>query len=372
MSQSFPVKDRLKSNEPAQGAPTLRKVPCAMRGVIACVVVLAAAGTVRGQGTAGTPAAAAAAMNQHRSDLLDQCPAIAAPANATDLPIHQTVWGSAGPSVLLVHGGVQGNVGGGPATFLKQEALATMGFTVTMVDRPGFGSSPTRGDDDMVSDSVWVAQKLGNSSHLIGHSFGGGESLLAAGRRPQAVRSLILVEPGLMALLQADPESRNNPILREAARKTADAFLAAKSPGELIASVLNTMGTEPDGSPLHVSQMLQTHPDMANQVGCRLLRAHQALAAQLQQAAEEVVRAGIPVLIVTGGYNPGVDAAGEVYARILHGRHVIVKSPNHFVQQSNAPEFNRVAGDFMKQADASRASTAAAGDALTSASSPGR
>ncbi len=309
-------------------------------------------GPAHGQGGPGGPSYA---MARHRSELLAQCPAIIAPANAEKLPIHVTVWGENGPHVLLVHGGVQGNIGGGPATFLKQEALSKMGWEVEMVDRPGFGNSPTRGDDDMLADSLWVAQKLGQSSHLIGHSFGGGESVLAAGRRPQAVRSLILVEPGLAALLQTDAGAKADPVLQQNAVQTATAFLAAKTPGEVILSVVSMMGTDSDGSPNRAQRMLETDTAMANQVGCRLLRARQGTATEFEAAVDAIVKAGIPVLVVTGGYNPVMDAAGEVEARILHGRHVIVKSPNHFVQQASAEEFNRVADDFMKQADAARA-----------------
>jgi hypothetical protein len=57
------------------------------------------------------------------------------------------------------------------------------------------------------------------------------------------------------------------------------------------------------------------------------------------------------VLIVTGGWNPSFDATADVLARLLNGRHVIVRSPNHFVQYSNAAEFNTVASDFMRAAD---------------------
>ena len=39
-----------------------------------------------------------------------------------------------------------------------------------MVERPGFGQSPTCGVDDMAADAVWIAVMLGDGAHLIGHS----------------------------------------------------------------------------------------------------------------------------------------------------------------------------------------------------------
>jgi len=63
---------------------------------------------------------------EHRNALIAQCPP--APARlpepeAAKLPIHATAWGVTGPEVLIIHGGVQGGLGGGPSTFAKQEAL---------------------------------------------------------------------------------------------------------------------------------------------------------------------------------------------------------------------------------------------------------
>ena len=68
---------------------------------------------------------------EHRAALLAQCPP-APPrlpeAEAAKLPIHVAEWGTAGPEVLVVHGGVQGGLGGGPSTFAGQEALARQGW----------------------------------------------------------------------------------------------------------------------------------------------------------------------------------------------------------------------------------------------------
>ena len=61
-----------------------------------------------------------------KTALLDQCPAMSA-AGTADAPIHVDKWGNRGPAVLLIHGGVQGKLGGGPSTFDRQEALADMG-----------------------------------------------------------------------------------------------------------------------------------------------------------------------------------------------------------------------------------------------------
>src|SRR5580692_1895105 len=121
-------------------------------------------------------------MAKHREALIAQCPPLPSISDeeAAKLPIHVTRWGTTGSRVLIIHGGVQGGLGGGPKTFAQQEALALDRWRVELVDRPGFGLSPTRGADDMERDAVWIAEMLGEGAHLCGHSWGGAEALLAA------------------------------------------------------------------------------------------------------------------------------------------------------------------------------------------------
>jgi pimeloyl-ACP methyl ester carboxylesterase len=73
--------------------------------------------------------------------------------------------------------------------------------------------------------------------------------------------------------------------------------------------------------------------------------------AAMRRAAEIADRAQIPVLVITGGYSPAQNKRGEIVAKLIHGRHVIVPSPNHFVQQMNPEEFSRVVNDFMSTSD---------------------
>jgi pimeloyl-ACP methyl ester carboxylesterase len=119
---------------------------------------------------------------------------------------------------------------------------------------------------------------------------------------------------------------------------------------------LSARGAGADGGANPSAAALENHPERAMALGCALLQAQSASPAAMRQAAEIVVKAHIPVLVISGGYNGGQDATSEVVARLLHGRHVNVRSPNHFVQQSNPEEFNRTVDAFMRETDNSRAS----------------
>jgi pimeloyl-ACP methyl ester carboxylesterase len=289
-----------------------------------------------------------------QDELTRQCPQPAVPVDSASLPIHITVWGNKGPAVWLVPGGVQGGIGGGPATFAGQRPLANRGWQIHLIDRPGFGQSPSRGPDDMNADARLIAARLDQNSRLIGHSFGGAEALLAAALRPAAVRSLILVEPALTQLVASDPANLKNPIMRDSIRRVAASILAAKTPADFAASFARSLGTGIGGGPNPSVAILQAHPEKAETLGCALLLAHLASADEMREAAQTVVSARIPVLVISGGYDKGQDATAELLAKQLNGQHVIVPSPNHFIQSSNPEEFNKVVDAFMRKTEESK------------------
>lgn len=325
-------------------------VAWAAMGLVVAGAGLAAAAP--GSGGAPGMAAMGAAIAEAHARLLAQCPAVAVPADAASLPVHITRWGDKGPAVLLVHGGVQGGIGGGPSNFAGQKPLADEGFQLRLIDRPGFGQSPSRGPDDQTADAALIAAALGHGSHLVGHSFGGAEALLAAGQRPEAVRSLILIEPALQTLAATDPASLADPGVRDSLQHVVRAMLGAKTPADFATTFAGDLGTAADGGPNPSAAALKAHPERAPALGCALVRARIATPPALRQAADAVVAAGIPVLVVSGGYSAGQDASAAAVARILHGRHLVVRSPNHFIQQSNAAGFNEAAAAFMRAADA--------------------
>ncbi len=295
---------------------------------------------------------------EHRAALLAQCapaPARLPEAEAAKLPIHVTKWGTAGPVVLIVHGGVQGGLGGGPSTFAGQEALAQRGWQLQVVDRPGFGQSPSRGIDDMEADSVWIADML-DGGNLIGHSWGGAEALLAAARRPNAIRSLVLVEPALQSLLMGDPSIEADPVLKADAGRWLGMLLSAQSPRDYALAFAHSLGavrTDSD-APKTTVAALDADAELASRYGCTLLQARMAPVEAMRQAAETIAQARIPVLVVTGGWSPFFDAVGGAAAKLTGGRHVVVRSPNHFVQLASAEDFNKVVDSFMREADQAR------------------
>jgi pimeloyl-ACP methyl ester carboxylesterase len=78
--------------------------------------------------------------------------------------------------------------------FAGQRPLAD-GRPLLLVDRRGYGDSPDTVRGDFEVDAEDVLEVLGTGAHLVGHGNGGVVALLAAGRRPDLVRSLALIQP---------------------------------------------------------------------------------------------------------------------------------------------------------------------------------
>src|SRR6266566_4778290 len=106
-----------------------------------------------------------------------------------------------GPPILFVHGDIVGP----SLTWRKQRELAER-WSLIIPSRPGFGASPSLERNDFETEAPLFAELLGDSAHLVGHSYGAVIALLAAAERPEAVRSLTVSEPGALLIAAGDPD----------------------------------------------------------------------------------------------------------------------------------------------------------------------
>src|SRR5256885_12758868 len=98
-----------------------------------------------------------------------------------------------GERVVLVHGS-------GPprATWADQLALAER-YQLVVLERRGYGQDP--GDNpDFEADAKDIRELLAEPAHLVGFSYGGLGVLLAAAQRPDAIRSLAVIEPAAYSI----------------------------------------------------------------------------------------------------------------------------------------------------------------------------
>lgn len=304
--------------------------------------------------SAPDPAAMMAAVGQRRAALLAQCPP--APAATTDGAINVVELGDEGPTVIFVHGGVQGGLGGGPNTFDAQHALADRGWRLRFVERPGFGRSPSRGVDDMDADAEWIADMLGandeGAAHLVGHSWGGADALLAAARRPDAVKSLTLIEPALFPVVMTDPELRAKPEMQAVGGRLAGLMMQSETPADYaIKFAQSVLGPPDDADMLARVAGLEADRELAARVGCAVLQGRMSTPEAMRAAVDAMAARKVPVLVVDGGWTTFFQIIGQVVARFAGGRYEVVPAANHMVQQKSADQFNTLLDGFMRAAE---------------------
>lgn len=112
--------------------------------------------------------------------------------------LNVTSLGSGDP-VVFVHG----SFGWGEETWSAQKPLAAH-YRMLLVDRRGFGASQGPDAGDWKRDAEDIAALLPGRAHLVGQSYGGVSCLLAAARRPDAVRSLTVIEPPALGVVRGD------------------------------------------------------------------------------------------------------------------------------------------------------------------------
>lgn len=200
--------------------------------------------------------------------------------------VHVTVWGDGEPAVL-----VHGSFGRGEETWREQRPLSDR-YKLLLLDRRGFGASPANGRVDFERDADDVAQLLGDGAHLVGHSYGGVVSLLAAARRPVAVRSLVLIEPPAFGLARGDPA------VEELIRDSDAAASATQDPSEYRAAFLRAFGFPAQPRPLEGEDLAAARASMTERPPW-----------QADIPLDELGRAGLRVLLVQGDWCPAPDSA---------------------------------------------------------------
>ncbi len=262
-------------------------------------------------------------------------------ADSIRASIHLTRWGRSGPTVVLVHGGAQGSRVGGDRHFAAQQALADRGWQLIAPDRPGHGRSPSPGrPDDAEADGEWVAELLGDGAHLVGHSFGGCVALAAAARRPEAVHSLTLIEPGMQKMAMRDPSVRRFGLqMMKVMLFSGSAEARARRFAQL----------------LHIPPEIRGGSDAAEleRMGRAITRLKLPSKRVLERELRVVQRARLPLLVVTGGWSPAFEATADTVAALGGGERKVIRSEHHFPQLVS-DEFDQVLDAFMRLSDALR------------------
>ena len=233
--------------------------------------------------------------------------------------------------IVLVHGSVMG----GRGTWAAQRPLVER-FELLVLDRPGFPPNPPVERIDFETDAALVAGLLEEGDHLVGHSYGGIVSLLAAASRPDVLRSLTVIEPPCTRVAAGVPE------VDAFARAGIELYATARSgePDEYLRRFLAAVGSEFDPpSPLP--------PELEQ--GARTLAIERGpWEADIPLAA--LAGTPFPKLVVSGAHLDAYDVICDVLERELRAERIVLPGYGHAVQRH--PDFNDRLADFVESASA--------------------
>lgn len=239
-------------------------------------------------------------------------------------PVHVDVWGRGEP-VLLVHGS-------GPPIWRDQRSLAER-WQLRMVHRRGFGQSPAADRSDFDVDAADVAELLGGRMHLLGSSYGAVVSLVAAGLRPDAVRSLIVCEPPAFGLARGDPAVDALIGRLQAVYDSAPAV----TPDEFDAAFDRALGFDHPAAELSPQFRAAVRMVMVERPPWEAKFALDALA-----------QAAFPKLVISGAWRREFDLVCDILERRLGAERAVLPGSGHSL--AHAPGFNERVEAFWRAA----------------------
>ena len=231
--------------------------------------------------------------------------------------------------LVLVHGSVVG----ARMTWVGQQSLAKR-FELVAVERPGFPPNPPADRVDFEWDAALVAELLEPGDHLVGHSYGGVISMLAAAQKPAAVRSLTVIEPPSTSVAEGNPAVD----AFATAGRTLYAAGARDDPESFLRRFLRVVGSALDPpSPLP--------PELEQ--GARALQVERG-PWEAEIPLEALAAAPFPKLVFSGHHNAAFDGICDVLEERLPAERVVLEGFGHTVQRH--PDFNDHLADFVERA----------------------
>jgi pimeloyl-ACP methyl ester carboxylesterase len=232
--------------------------------------------------------------------------------------------------LVFVHGSVLGARG----TWAGQAQLADR-FELLFVERPGFPPNPPVERVDFESDAGLVAGLLRAGDHLVGHSYGGVISLLAAVARPDVVRSLTVIEPPATSVAAGNPHVD---AFADGGRALYAAAAVDGDPEVFLRSFLTAVGSAFDPpSPLP--------PELEQ--GARALMVERG-PWEADIPLDVLAATRFPKLVASGAHHPAFDAICDVLEARLPAERLVLEGSGHTVQRH--PDFNACLADFVERA----------------------
>lgn len=230
-----------------------------------------------------------------------------------------------GPRIVLVHGS------GGNSGWPAQRPLADR-FTLVMPTRSGYPPNPPLERIDFEDQARELLTILEPGDHLIGHSYGGVVSLLAA---PGAeLASLAVFEPPAFGVAHDDPA------VKALVDELAPLWPTDLEPEEFLRRFVEEVGVL---GPYDAPSPLP--PEM--EAGVRAMMVERA-PWKAEIPLQALAAAPFPKLVVSGGHSSAFDAVCDVLEERLRAEHAVLPGAGHSIPR--APGFNERLLDFFSRA----------------------
>ena len=228
-----------------------------------------------------------------------------------------------GPPILFVHGDIVGP----SLTWRKQRELAER-WSLIIPSRPGFGDSPALERNDFEVEAPMFAELLGDGAHLVGHSYGAVIALLVAARRPEAVLSLTVSEPGCLRV------AAGTPVVDEMIANGEKLFAhASEIPDEdflrLFRGGAGSAYDTPDDLP---EELLH---------GVRLLKLERP-SWEAEIPLERLATAPFPIQVLSGDHSAAFEAVCDSLASGLAAERAVIPGRGHTVPSTGEPYNERL------------------------------
>jgi len=233
------------------------------------------------------------------------------------------------PRLLLVHGSVVN----AELTWSAQKTLADR-FEIVAPNRRGFPPGPDVESVDFEDEAVWLQPFLEPGSHVVGHSYGGVIALLAVAKQPESVRSLTVIEPPALGV------ARGRPAVDEFVERIEEHWTnGPRDPAEFLGGFLGLVGSSiPPGN--FSPELLQ---------GARTLMVERS-PAEAVIPLDELARAPLPKLVISGGHSAAFGAVCDVLEERLGAERAVLPGAGHSVQRLGEP-FNELLTTFVERAE---------------------
>jgi pimeloyl-ACP methyl ester carboxylesterase len=242
-----------------------------------------------------------------------------------------TLSAGAGPPLLLVHGGA-----GALETWGEQLALARRwALTIPSLPRRTREGPLRRRDFELDAGDLEVVVRercARASAHVVGFSYGAAGALALALARPQAVRSLTLIEAPLFAAAEGDPVVER---LRRALERPFEAGCEREDMRAAFAAFADPARSR-EGAELRFADVM------------RFLRGARP-PGQLRPELSAVRAQPYAKLVLSGSHNDALERVSDALAAGLGAARATLEGCGHFVQRHR--DFNGRLESFLVDAE---------------------